>query len=63
MTGKLTAAMIHGRVLSILFALANSMAPADHGLVKTADNFPDVVALLALLRSRGETKGEENDKR
>jgi len=36
-TGKDTPAMIHGHVLSILFALANSSAPALYGLANSID--------------------------
>lgn len=38
-TGALIAARIHGTVLSILFALAISKAPADHGLANNVLTF------------------------
>lgn len=39
MTGELMAARTHGTVLSILFALAISKAPADQGFANSKDGF------------------------
>lgn len=64
------AAMAHGTVESILFALANSSAPALCGLNRSdeveeappGDNV-GVSPLAATSRREGERNGEEKDKR
>jgi hypothetical protein len=68
MTGADTIARIQGPVESILFARANSMAPADQGEVKsfaaTAVVFGCVFVLLEeAWRREGEMRGEENERR
>lgn len=70
MTGKDTAARIHGTVLSILLARAISMAPADHGLVKRSDGLgaagdPGVrlAGVSGFCSSDGVRSGDENDSR
>jgi hypothetical protein len=72
-TGKLTPARIQGTVLSILFALASSMAPADQGFVKMADSLgcagePGTAdeggdGSEGGVRRDGESSGEEKERR
>lgn len=71
MTGNEIAAIIHGTVLSILFARAISSAPADQGLAKSeavggVDGLPGckVAPVDGFVESRlGERYGEEKDRR
>lgn len=68
MTGKETIARIHGTVLSILFARAISIAPADHGLVNRSEGLgaagePGVRLEGCGWRSDGVRSGEENERR
>lgn len=72
MTGNDTPAMIHGHVLSILFALANSSAPALYGLAKSIDGtgcagLPGCVDEPGVLgrgwRREGDRMGDEKERR
>jgi hypothetical protein len=68
MMGKLMIARIHGMVESILLERANSMAPADHGVVKTRVMMAVVFGMVVLefggvLSSAGEMSGEEKERR
>lgn len=68
MTGKEMEARIHGTVESILFARAISIAPADHGLVKSTEGFgaaglPGWRVEGAGCKREGERIGEENERR
>jgi hypothetical protein len=70
MNGRLTAANTQGIVLSILFARANSIAPADQGLINTAElltgvTLPPVATAVVFScdKSCDEIKGEEKDRR
>ena len=64
-------AKIQGTVLSILFALAISMAPALHGFVKRALNFGwagdpgwvEAMPSLLVWSRDGERRGEEKESR
>lgn len=71
MMGNDTMAAIHGIVESILFARAISMAPADHGEVKSRDGF-GAGGLLSTVagvipergsRSCGDNIGDEKERR
>jgi hypothetical protein len=60
----------HGRVESILFARAISIAPADHGLVKNIEGFGAAgdpgwmeVGVFESARSVGERSGELKESR
>lgn len=69
-TGALKPAKTHGTVLSILFALAASRAPALQGLRNSVlgtgfagePGWVEVAEPLALRRD-GERRGEENERR
>lgn len=68
MTGAEIPVMIHGQRLSILFALANSMAPALHGLVNRllgagCPGLPGVWPSPTGCRRDGESIGEEKERR
>ena len=71
MTGKLIAARIHGKVLSILFALAISKAAALHGFANIVVGFGwagepgwvETIPLYSVLRRDGERRGEEKERR
>lgn len=78
MTGALMPAKIHGTVLSILFALAISRAPADQGFANNRDGFgcagepgwaaeimfPELGPVPSSGMSReGESVGDEKDRR
>ena len=68
MIGNETAARIHGTVLSILFARASSIAPADQGDVKIIEGFGSAGVTGCNLeatgcRSEGERVGEEKERR
>jgi len=60
---KLIPARIHGTVLSILFARAISIAPADHGCIN-GDGF-GAAGVVAVVDSRreGVRNGEEKERR
>jgi hypothetical protein len=69
--GAETPVMTHGQKLSILFALASSIAPALHGLENKVETRADVPCLLARncaseemgSRRPGESIGEEKERR
>jgi len=68
MTGAETARRTHGTRLSILFALAISIAAADHGLAKSVESLgvagdPGWRLEGSGWRSDGVTSGEEKAKR